>query len=96
MTITVSAKLDPYQMDARTIQRIKTGCSNRTIPLAALMLNQDFRSSAGGLTLAAMSYESQLENRITSLLMSAVWFSVTFSTLRGRLTLETAVTFIDK
>lgn len=59
MTITVSAKLDPYQMDARTIQSIKTGCTNRTLLLAALLLNQDFRSSAGGFTLAAMSYESQ-------------------------------------
>lgn len=67
MTITVSAKLDPYQMDARTIQSIKTGCTNRTLLLAALLLNQDFRSSAGGFTPAAMSYESQLESRRTNL-----------------------------
>lgn len=79
MTITVSAKLDPYQMGACIIQSIKAGCTNRTRLSSALMFNQDFRSSTGGFTLAAMSYESQQEQRITSLwcqLFGSQWPSV--------------------
>lgn len=58
-------------MDARTNQSIRTGSNNRTIDeipaRAAFMLNQDLRINAGGFTLAALSYESQLENRRASL-----------------------------